>query len=407
MTAARNRGARDPHRVLFVETNEDGTVGGSHRSLFELATRLDADRYHPLVLFFQANRFVDLFREQDIPVRLSEEERRLERRRRTQGGAIRKTLEIVVGSIRRRMRFLKAEGIEIVHMNNSPWSGSDDWLPACHLLRIPIVVSARGGARADPSRTRRFLAGRFHRVICVSRWVRDALEEAGIPKDRLEVVYNGVDLEGIHRRIRRSNAEIRKELGVSPADLLVMMAGNLRPWKGQHVGVKALAILKSRGGRQIHLAFAGDTGDRHLEYERQLRATVKDQGLEGNVTFLGRRKDVPELFNAADVSLHASVEREPFGLVVVESMASGTPVIGSDRGGPAEIITPDSGFLHDPENPEELVAILHRLTEDREELLPPLRLGARQRSKAFDISKTVARVELIYEELLSNRHDAK
>ncbi|MEX2375136.1 MAG: glycosyltransferase family 4 protein [Dehalococcoidia bacterium] len=393
----RERGA-DPSRILFVEANEDGTTGGSHRSLFELARRLDRERFQPVVLFYQQNPFVDRLRAEGITVLLYDEVRQRERAARTSGRFMTKLLD-VAAAVSRRRDTLRKHRIDLVHINNSPRVGCDDWLPACRLLRIPIVASVRGDAGGPQKRWQRFLFKRFDRVMPVARWLGEAMSRAGISAKRIRVVYNGVDTHGIRGRVQQNPHELRSRLGIRAGDLFAVMVANIRPWKGQHVALDAFA--QARGTNEgLKLALVGATGDEqeNLDYERRLRAKAAQPALRGAIHFLGARSDVPDLFAAADVAIHASVDPEPFGLVIVEAMATGTPVIASNRGGPVEIVTDESGFLHDPSEPSELANILSALSNS--DVLGHMSKQAIERADQFDIGRTVSNMQRLYDEVL-------
>lgn len=396
-TAVQRERRADPLRILFVEANEDGTTGGSHRSLFELARRLDPERFQPVVLFYQENHFVDRLRAEGITVILYDEIRQREREARTSGQFVLKLLDIAAAVFRRRQT-LRKHRIDLVHINNSPLVGCDDWLPACRLVRIPIVSSVRGDASGPQTRWQRFFFKRFDCVIPVARWLAEAMGRAGIPENRIRVVYNGVDTRGIRGRIQRNPQELRSELGIRAGDLFAVMVANIRPWKGQHAALDAFAEARERN-EELRLALVGDTGDEqeNLDYEGRLRAKAAQPALRGAVHFLGARSDVPDLFAAADVAIHASVDPEPFGLVIVEAMATGTPVIASNRGGPAEIVTDESGFLHDPSEPSELANILSALSNS--DVLGSMSQQAIERSDQFDIGWTVSNMQKLYDEL--------
>lgn len=393
VTAA-SRGGR--LRILHVESNEDGTVGGSHRSLFELTRRLDRTRFEPIVLFYQDNAFAEMLRAEGVRVILFDRERAKERKVRVRGGLMDKGRDILMGAILRRMGLLRREGIDLVHLNNSPKVGCDDWLPACRALGTPIMTSVRSESADERGLLVRVLHRRFDKVVPVSEWLGRSMRESGFSPRQIHVVYNGVDVEGIRRRVVRGGDEIRRELRVQDADLFAVLAGNLRPWKGQDLAIRAVAHASREHSLRIRMVLAGDTASEHTDYEAYLHRLIREEGLEGSVRLLGQRQDLPELFAAADVAIHSSRRPEPFGLVVVEAMAAGTPVIASNQGGPREIIAPDSGFTHDPADPRELSRILARVARERHEILPGLRVRARERAKVFDIARTVRGMEEVY-----------
>ena len=95
-----------------------------------------------------------------------------------------------------------------------------------------------------------------------------------------------------------------------------------------------------------------------------------------------------------------STRPEPFGLVVVEGMALGRAVVAAGSGGPAEIITPDSGVLFDPTRPDELTSVLASLMRDPE-ARRRLSAGARRRANDFSVRQNVAALETLYGKMLS------
>src|SRR3954469_2709290 len=120
-----NRAAK---RVLLVEINEDGTVGGSHQALFDLATHADRSAFEPIVLFYEENRFAEILRERGFEVHTWKSARDVERTRRYSTGVRGQfnTGWSVLGAIRRRFRFLRDERVDLVHLNNSPCIGFSD-----------------------------------------------------------------------------------------------------------------------------------------------------------------------------------------------------------------------------------------------------------------------------------------
>jgi glycosyltransferase involved in cell wall biosynthesis len=130
-----------------------------------------------------------------------------------------------------------------------------------------------------------------------------------------------------------------------------------------------------------------------------LKERICKGDFEQTVSFLGSRMDVPDLLRASDVQLHASTFPEPFGLVLVEGLALGKPVVAASIGGPCEVISPDTGRLFDPSDPEALEAALLALQSD-----PQLRerLGAAgpARARLFDARHAADAMQRLYDELL-------
>jgi glycosyltransferase involved in cell wall biosynthesis len=143
----------------------------------------------------------------------------------------------------------------------------------------------------------------------------------------------------------------------------VAVLGRLAPWKGQHVFLDAFAAAFPDGTERAVVAGAALFGED--AYAEELRQQVHALGLEHRVELRGHVEDVAALLADADVLVHASVVPEPFGQVVAEGMAAGLPVLATDAGGPAELITDgEDGLLYAPGDRAALAKGLVRLAED-------------------------------------------
>ncbi len=118
---------------------------------------------------------------------------------------------------------------------------------------------------------------------------------------------------------------------------VIGIVGRLQPWKGQDRLLAAFALLRERGHEAHLLIVGGDSYGLSPEYASSLPATVAALGLEDRVTMTGEVADARPYIARMDLLVNAS-EREPFGIVLVEAMAAGLPVVAVDAGGPAEIV---------------------------------------------------------------------
>ena len=375
--------APQPRRVLLVEQNKDGTAGGSYQSLYDIARSLDRSRYTPEVLFYSTNRFVDRLTDLGVPVHI------------WQGPVRSNRLANVLGGVSDRVALLRKLGVDIVHLNNAPAAGADNWLPAARIRRIPCITHARTVVRPGHTAIHRRLHRRYDLVLGDSRHVAEAvIAVTGIARDRVRVVYEGVDADAFRDSVRRPAAEVRQQFGVRPDDVLIVMAGHLRPWKGQHVLVDALSRVTNRG--HLKAIFVGGTPAGHTDYVEQLQATATATGIADIISFVGECNDVADFMNAADIVVHASTDPEPFGIVVVEGMALGKAVLASALGGPLEIITPGTGLLFDPAHPEQLAAAIDRVAADAN-FRGELGRAARERADVFSVRALVSGTEAAYD----------
>lgn len=391
--------AQAPARILLVEANEDGTVGGSHQAQYDLVRHLDRTRFDPVVAFYQDNRFAEAMRDEGVDVHALDGMRARERRIRLEGGRVSRIVDILAGSILRRRRFLQEHRIDLVHLNNSPATGNDDWLPAARLAGIPCVAFSMGNAPRGLSPLHHALAQGFDRILVISGHVERTFTACGYPEALLERTQIGVDLEAFRDRRLRGRDAVRFELGIAPDRIVACMVGNIRHWKGQHVVLDALSRMEPGVRRQLLVLFVGSVGPEYSAYAEGLHEAVRTHGLEDSVLFLGGRTDVPELLGASDLGLHASVLPEPFGLVVVEAMAMGLPVVATSIGAPGEVVTPSTGRTFDPSSPEALTRALTELVEDPE-LRQGLGRAALARAESFHAREMVRAVERVYDRLL-------
>lgn len=393
-----------PKRVLMVEVNEDGTVGGSHQALFDLATHADRSRFEPLVLFYEENRFAELLRAEGFAVHVWKSERDIERARRFRTGVPGKvnTGWKSIAAAARRLRFLVNEHIDLVHLNNSPCVGFSDWLPAARLAQVPITCHSRGPYFQPSSGFGRWLTRRFDAYVAISRFIAANLAENGTPIGRIQQVYDGIALENWKPLSPEEARQVRAERGVPDDALLVVLVGLIRSWKGQAVALEALSQVSAEVRGRLRLWIVGGNSEAEDAYSQGLRRQVADAGLEDTVAFLGHRFDVTRLMAAADVVLHASTMPEPFGLVVVEGLALGKIVVASQFGGPSEVLQAGEGMLFDPAQPKQLAEILTELVHEKN---PQLRFQERARARAqdFDVRHTVEAVSAVWSQALAKR----
>ncbi len=392
--------AQTPVPILYVEINEDGTVGGSYQALYDLVAQVDRRRYTPIVIFYQPSEWVERLRTLGVEVEVWDRIRARERGGEGYFGKV-KLAGRLAAAVLRRWRFLLRKRIRLIHLNNSPSVTFQDWLPAAKLAGVPCLTHARGNVFAPHRPWQRKLMMLYDRVLPISEHMRQEVRNAGIPEARIALVHDGVDLDAFRNRLSRTPATVRAELGLRPEQLLVAMVGHLRRWKGQAQVLAALNQLEPATRERLFVAFVGDVAPDELDFRTELERTIA-AGLSGSARLLGRRADVPDLMRAADIVLHASVMPEPFGLVVVEALSLGRPVVAASFGGPADVLTPSTGITVDPRDPAALASALQQLVNDAD-LRARLGKAGPARANDFSIGRTVAAVERVYQELLPSR----
>ncbi len=234
-------------------------------------------------------------------------------------------------------------------------------------------------------------------LIAVSATVKQEYARAGFDPKRIEVIYNGIDPRFLTFPRSASNEEEAFQL---------LFVGRIRVEKGILVILKALDLLmhemngtvmlsaaKHLDSPPLHLHIFGD-GDE--TYTSELKTFLHEKGLTEMVTFHGKvpQDELIRHYDRCDLMLVPSLWQEPFGLVVAEAMARGLPVIASNVGGPAEILTHEkNGLLVEAGDERALALAISQLIKDPEKRK---RFGQAARStvqQRFVIEENVTRVE--------------
>lgn len=264
---------------------------------------------------------------------------------------------------------------------------------------LPMTLDARVAAMLEARAVRH-----ASMVLANSAALANALAaDYQIPRRAIDVLHLGVDVE---RFAPHPTAALRCALGLAPGEVLALFVGRIERRKGIDTLVDAFAAA-SRLVPGLHLAIAGsdtDTAPGGSSLREHLEARLAAAGCAQRVHWLGARdhRDLPELYAGCDLFVAPS-RLEPFGLVYLEAMAAGRPVIGCAAGGVPEIVQDGmQGVLVPPENPAALAEALVALATD-----PARRRSmgerARERAEAFDHRALATRTVACYREAQARR----
>ncbi len=217
---------------------------------------------------------------------------------------------------------------------------------------------------------------RADRIVTVSNDARRQIAAAfDLDEAAIAVVSEGPDA-GFYPRFADADVQhLRARYALPPAANLILYVGGISPHKNLDALLRAAAIVRKDEPDGWHVVLVGDyQGDSFLGCHRELTALVRSLGLDQRVTFTGfvPDDDLALLYNAATM-LALPSKGEGFGLPVVEAMASGLPVIASDRNSLPEVLG-GAGLLFDPESEQALAACMLRLLRE-----PDLRADLRAR----------------------------
>jgi D-inositol-3-phosphate glycosyltransferase len=222
-------------------------------------------------------------------------------------------------------------------------------------------------------------------VVACARERSEIAKYYGVPEGKIGVVFAGVDHE-LFKAIPRHEARTRLGLSGSP---LALFVGRLEPFKGVEVLLQALAMANSNGARGLSLAVVGGNLEGDDEMAR-LRRVAVDAGVTGAAMFMGsvEQADLPAYYSAADLCVLPS-RYETFGLVILESLACGTPVASARVGCAEEVIKPGvNGWLLPEPSAIDMSSLFSRLAHSNEIL--EYQRGAQSSVRALTWSATAS-----------------
>lgn len=206
-------------------------------------------------------------------------------------------------------------------------------------------------------------------------------QQAVWPRRPMHLVYPGIDLQAARLAAQESTAAVRRRLAV-PDGTVVGMLARLQRYKGQHVLVAAMPQLLERIP-DLQVVLVGGVHAIEPEFSGQLLRLARRLGVEERLHLPGFTNEPLAWLQSFDLLAHPSDPSEGFGLVVVEAMALGKPVVSSEVGGPREIIrTGIDGLLVPPSRPELLADAIATVLLDPA-LSARLGAGARERAEVF------------------------
>ena len=307
---------------------------------------------------------------------------------------IKRYVDIFINTVREEVKIFKPDIIHAQHLWITPYAARE--------TGIPYVVTVHGtdikGFKKDKRYHGYALKGAQNAsmVITISKQVdRETKELYHVEDERRKIIYNGYDTE-LFKPKKVLLTEVLKKYKISETpDYVVFFAGKLAHFKGVDVLLKAAKIYENQVKGKVITLIAG-----HGILYDELNKLKENLELK-NTFFLGHltQEELIDLFNIADVSTVPS-RSEPFGLVAIEALACGTPVVATNQGGLPDFINKDVGSLVEVEDEIALAeAIVNELLRtDKQE----------RRKKAYEYAinnfsweVTIEEVVKIYNEVIT------
>ncbi len=301
--------------------------------------------------------------------------------------------------LRRFASYLRQGDIDIVHTHD--FYSNVFGITAAALARVPVRLASRRetvGTRSPmQKRTERVIYRLADVIIANGQAVRDHLVEEGVRPQKIEIVYNGVDLARVAPSAKPRMELLRSlNLPVKEERQFITIVANLR------LKVKDHATFL-RAAQQVHavesrsaFVLAGEG-----EFLTPLRALAVELGIDKDTFFLGRCDRVADLLAVSDVCVLSS-QAEGFSNAILEYMAAARPVVATDVGGARELVSEgEAGYLVSAGDDKAMALRIISLLKDPKRALAMGAYGRTVVADRFSCDAQLARVEEIYERLLT------
>jgi glycosyltransferase involved in cell wall biosynthesis len=415
-------------RILYVE-QWPGIGGSMTNVLYPMVTGLDRDRYEPLVLFYWPNPYRERFEALGVKTIVFEQSRLWQHPAliaQTQKVGLVKSLQgnkgkssalyhalgsyvrlsYYIPQIVKLAKLMRANDIDLVHLNSDPTRHGREIVLAAKLTGLPCICYAQNFSEFQA--VDRHIARFIDRYVFCSNAIGEHCIKLGkaVPA-RGCTIYPGVP-EVAKWSQPYDTAKIRRELGWSDQDFIAGNIGRLVSWKGQDVFLKALAEVK-REVPDIKGLLVGDPteqsegqNEQPVSFYEQLLALTESLSLTDNVHFTGFRSDIPQILASVDVFVHSSSEPEPFGTAVIEAMMAARPVIATNAGGMPEMIQDGAtGLLVPLSDPQAMARAILFYYRDQARAKRIARAGQQKATTELTAQRHIDEFQALYQTLLA------
>ena len=254
---------------------------------------------------------------------------------------------------------------------------------------IPVVQTVDKFPKAHYHKDASFL-------LTCSDSVKLHMENLGFPAEKINTVFNPLDSKLYSFDINEAD-RARKKLGVLPNEKIIVGAGRFVDWKGFDILIKAFKSLLDMTPECARLLLLGDGEERDV-----LCRLIKDLGIEGKVIMPGFVADVRPYMWASDVFVIPSKAPEPFGIVLIEAMASGVASVATKAGGPLDIIEDGiNGYFVEINSYYDITNKIKLLLEDNDHRIKIANEGIKIVSKKFSVEEIAKKHIAVYQKMVN------
>lgn len=302
-------------------------------------------------------------------------------------------------------KIIKKEGIDLVH-THTPLPDGNLCRIASALAGVPIITHAHIRLPVSPNPIIRkyqlmldWITSRLFcdKIIAVSEAVKADFIKQASPSHKIDVIYNGIDLES--NQPQKSSMDVRKEFGLANEHILIGEVARLCNVKGQHVLIESIGSVIGEFPDTIFM-IVGEDIEKNGEYRIKLENLAKELNVDKNIIFTGYRSDIPDLMNAFDIFVLPSFA-EGLPVTILEAMAAKKAVIATPVGGNTEIVVDgETGIIVPVGDHEQLAKAIMSLLQNPELAQQMGQKGYERVRDHFSLEQMIDKTFSIYEEVM-------
>lgn len=241
------------------------------------------------------------------------------------------------------------------------------------------------------------------RIITNSESVKNiTIKHENLNLDKFNVIYNGINLKNF--RIGKQQSNFKYIFGINDKRPVITTIGHLIESKGHGYLLQAAPFILKKYPKTVFLMVGKEGDSRDGNTKKKIEKLIKELEISNNVILTGLRQDIPEILEMTDIFVLPAIIREGFGLVIIEAMAMGKPVVATKVGAIPEVVeNGKTGILVSPADSEELAEAILELLGDKEKASYMGMMGRKRVEEKFNSQIMIKKLENLYDPLLRKK----
>jgi len=370
---------KKPIKTLFVFPANQ--VWGGEEVWLKFLARVDRNKISPFALIFDKGELLKRIEKLDVPYQI------LSAARIRNIFAYLRNLFLVLGFLKReKFAVVNSLGVHLLTTLSTTILNIPYALHIHTIHPLPLID--------------RWCLRKARHIVTVSNFSKEFLIRYGVKAENIEVVYNGIDIEDLEKKIRGIN--LRKELGLDKDTQIVCYIGRIVKWKNLETFIRVIPKVKENYQGKVKFLFVGDTPKKDIrepDYKDNLLRLAAELKVQDDVIFTGRREDIPNILKNIDIFVLPS-HLETFPMSILEAMAMARLVVAIRVGGVPELVAKDTGILVEPGDLTGFANAIVGLLKDKEKRQRLGEAGMMRVKRCFSIEDNIEKLTYIQEKVL-------